>query len=211
MPLEVKIPEVGESITEGILAEWCKADGDWVEAEEPLLELETDKITMTVNAEAAGQLKILVPEGATVQVGQVVATIDTEAEPRVVPAGEKPLIEAEEAPQPAPEHHSPPPSPAAAAPLSPPAGMPQAAAKLEPLKGSVAGRAAHGRGAPPGCGGHRRQRKGRAHYQGGRGAPHRRASAAERAIQSAGVRESAGRPGRSRAGRGPGRDPGSPR
>jgi len=135
MPLEVKIPEVGESITEGILAEWCKADGDWVEAEEPLLELETDKITMTVNAEAAGQLKILIPEGATVQVGQVVATIDTEAEPRVVPAGEKPLIEAEEAPQPAPEHHSPPPSPAAAAPLSPPAGMPQAAAKLEPLRG----------------------------------------------------------------------------
>ena len=69
MPLEVKIPEVGESITEGILAEWCKADGDWVEAEEPLLELETDKITMTVDAEAAGRLEILVPEGATVQVG----------------------------------------------------------------------------------------------------------------------------------------------
>ena len=94
MLLEVKIPEVGESITEGILAEWCKADGDWVEVEEPLLELETDKITMTVNAEAAGQLKILVPEGATVQVGQVVATIDPEAEPRVVPAGEKPVVEA---------------------------------------------------------------------------------------------------------------------
>jgi 2-oxoglutarate dehydrogenase E2 component (dihydrolipoamide succinyltransferase) len=134
MLLEVKIPEVGESITEGILAEWSKADGDWVEVEEPLLELETDKNTMTVNAEAAGQLKILVPEGATVQVGQVVATIDPEAEPRAVPVGEKPVARAEEAPQRAPEHQPPPP-PAAAAPLSPPAGMPQAAAKLEPLKG----------------------------------------------------------------------------
>ena len=132
MLLEVKIPEVGESITEGILAEWSKADGDWVEVEEPLLELETDKITMTVNAEAAGRLKILVPEGATVQVGQVVATIDPEAEPRAVPAEEKPVARAEEPPQRAPEH---PPTPAAAAPLSPPAGMPQAAAKLEPLKG----------------------------------------------------------------------------
>lgn len=130
MPLEVKIPEVGESITEGILAEWSKADGDWVEVEEPLLELETDKITMTVHAEAAGRLEILVPEGATVQVGQVVATIDTEAEPRVAPAGAKPVAEAEEAPgHPAPSPSSP------AAPLNPPAGMPQAAAKLAPLKG----------------------------------------------------------------------------
>jgi 2-oxoglutarate dehydrogenase E2 component (dihydrolipoamide succinyltransferase) len=135
MPLEVKVPEVGESITEGILVEWSKADGDWVEVEEPLLEIETDKITMTINAEVAGQLEILVPEGATVQVGQVVATIDPEAEPRAVPPGEKPVAEAEEAPQRAPEHPLPPPPPAAAVPLSPPAGMPQAAAKLEPLKG----------------------------------------------------------------------------
>jgi len=136
MLLEVKVPEVGESITEGLLAEWCKADGDWVEAEEPLLVLETDKITMTVDAEAAGQLKIVVPEGATVQVGQVVGTIDPEAEPRAVPAGESPVAETEEAPQRAPEHHpAPPTSPSVAAPLNPPAGMPQAAAKLDPLKG----------------------------------------------------------------------------
>jgi 2-oxoglutarate dehydrogenase E2 component (dihydrolipoamide succinyltransferase) len=131
MVLEVKIPEVGESITEGFLAEWCKADGDWVEAEEVLLVLETDKITLNVNAEAAGQLKILEPEGATVQVGQVVATIDTEAAPRVAPAGEKPVAKA---PERAPEAPSPAP-PAAGTPLSPPAGMPQTAAKLEPLRG----------------------------------------------------------------------------
>ena len=67
MLLEVRIPEVGESITEGILVEWSKADGEWVEAEEPLLVLETDKITMTVDAEASGQLEILVAAGATVQ------------------------------------------------------------------------------------------------------------------------------------------------
>jgi 2-oxoglutarate dehydrogenase E2 component (dihydrolipoamide succinyltransferase) len=136
MLLEVKVPEVGESITEGLLAEWSKADGDWVEAEEPLLVLETDKITMTVEAEVTGQLKILVPEGATVQVGQVVGTIDPDAEPRAVPVGEKPAAEDEKAPQRAPEHYPPPPpSPSAAAPLNPPAGMPQAAARLEPLKG----------------------------------------------------------------------------
>ena len=81
MPIEVQIPEVGESITEGILAEWCKADGDWVDVEEPLLELETDKITMTVVAEKAGQLSILVPAGETVAMGQKVAMLDTEKSP----------------------------------------------------------------------------------------------------------------------------------
>ncbi len=79
MPVEVKIPEVGESITEGVLVEWTAADGAVVAAEDPLLVLETDKITMNVNADAAGRLKILVAEGETVTVGQVVGTIDTGA------------------------------------------------------------------------------------------------------------------------------------
>ena len=57
MPIEVQIPEVGESITEGILAEWCKADGDWVEVEEPLLELETDKATFEVPSSVAGTVE----------------------------------------------------------------------------------------------------------------------------------------------------------
>jgi 2-oxoglutarate dehydrogenase E2 component (dihydrolipoamide succinyltransferase) len=77
MAFEVKIPEVGESITEGFLAEWSQPDGAVVAVEDPLLVLETDKITMTVNAEQAGRLHILVAEGETVEVGQVVATIDT--------------------------------------------------------------------------------------------------------------------------------------
>ena len=77
MPVDVVIPEVGESITEGILAEWSRADGDVVSRDEPLLVLETDKITMNVNAAEAGRLKILVEAGETVEIGQVVATIDT--------------------------------------------------------------------------------------------------------------------------------------
>ena len=78
MAEEVKIPEVGESITEGFLAEWSQPDGAVVAIEDPLLVLETDKITMTVNAEHAGKLEIMVAEGETVEVGQVVARIDTD-------------------------------------------------------------------------------------------------------------------------------------
>src|SRR5512136_2323396 len=78
MPINVTIPEVGESIKEGVLAEWSRADGDLVARDEPLLVLETDKITMNVNAAQAGRLKILVPAGTTVQIGQTVATIDTD-------------------------------------------------------------------------------------------------------------------------------------
>jgi 2-oxoglutarate dehydrogenase E2 component (dihydrolipoamide succinyltransferase) len=76
--VEVKVPEIGESITEGILVEWSQSDGAVVAVEDPLFVLETDKITMTVNADEAGQLAILVAEDSTVEVGQVVATIDTE-------------------------------------------------------------------------------------------------------------------------------------
>jgi len=68
MPINVTIPEVGESIKEGVLAEWSRADGDLVARDEPLLVLETDKITMNVNAAQAGRLKILVPAGTTVQI-----------------------------------------------------------------------------------------------------------------------------------------------
>jgi 2-oxoglutarate dehydrogenase E2 component (dihydrolipoamide succinyltransferase) len=96
MAVEVKIPEVGESITEGFLAEWLQTDGAVVAVEDPLLVLETDKITMNVNAEHAGKLSIIVSEGETVEVGQVVASIDTD----VAAATAAP---AEKAPAPAPE------------------------------------------------------------------------------------------------------------
>lgn len=77
---EIKVPEVGESITEGILAEWMHHTGDFVRADNPLFVLETDKVTMEVNSEHSGRVKALVDAGETVKVGQVVAKVDTEAE-----------------------------------------------------------------------------------------------------------------------------------
>jgi 2-oxoglutarate dehydrogenase E2 component (dihydrolipoamide succinyltransferase) len=137
MALEVTIPEVGESITEGFLAEWSKADGDIVAAQEPLLVLETDKITMTVNAEVGGRLHITVAEGETVQVGQVVATIDTDAAPEERPEARQETAREPEPPSvPRPESEPVPTSPSPTGPpLSPPAGVPQAAQKLEVVKG----------------------------------------------------------------------------
>jgi 2-oxoglutarate dehydrogenase E2 component (dihydrolipoamide succinyltransferase) len=97
MAVDVTIPEIGESITEGFLAEWSQTDGAAVMAEAPLLVLETDKITMTVTAEVAGRLEILTAEGETVEVGQVVARIDPDA------AGDDPAPEPKTpAPEPAP-------------------------------------------------------------------------------------------------------------
>jgi len=77
--VEVTIPQVGESITEGLLVEWSVADGGQATIDEPILVLETDKVTMTVAAEATGKLSISVPADSEVEIGQVVGTIDTEA------------------------------------------------------------------------------------------------------------------------------------
>src|SRR5271170_945797 len=79
MPIEVKVPSVGESITSGILGVWSKPDGAYVKSGDPLFEIETDKVTSEVVAESAGQLKHLVKAGDTVQIGQVVANIDEKA------------------------------------------------------------------------------------------------------------------------------------
>src|SRR5579859_5001022 len=79
MPIEVKVPSVGESITSGILGVWNKPDGAYVKAGEPIFEIETDKVTSEIVAESAGKLKHLVKAGDTVQIGQVVAQIDEKA------------------------------------------------------------------------------------------------------------------------------------
>jgi 2-oxoglutarate dehydrogenase E2 component (dihydrolipoamide succinyltransferase) len=76
MSLEVKIPSVGESVTEALLVQWLKNDGDTVETDDPLFVIETDKITLEVTAEAGGELKIRVKEGETVAIGTVVAVIE---------------------------------------------------------------------------------------------------------------------------------------
>ena len=72
----ITVPSVGESISEGIVSRWLKADGSPVQAGEPLLELETDKATNVVPAPGSGVLKIGVAEGETVAIGATVGTID---------------------------------------------------------------------------------------------------------------------------------------
>lgn len=90
MQIEVKIPSVGESVQEAVIAEWYKKDGDAVKKDEPLFVIETDKVTLEVEAEADGALRIKVAEGETVSIGQVVAVIDTEgAEAGAEKAGAK--------------------------------------------------------------------------------------------------------------------------
>ncbi|MDR1282952.1 MAG: E3 binding domain-containing protein, partial [Opitutaceae bacterium] len=76
--IDVKIPPVGESILTGVLARWRVADGDIVARDQPLFELETDKITSEGMAEAAGKITLGTAEGTEVKIGEVVATIDTE-------------------------------------------------------------------------------------------------------------------------------------
>jgi len=88
MVVEIKVPSVGESVQEAVLAEWFKEDGTFVEKEDPLFVIETDKVTLEVTAEVSGVLKIKVPAGETVAIGTVVGVIDTEAAPdqRATPA-----------------------------------------------------------------------------------------------------------------------------
>ena len=76
MKVDVKIPDVGESVQEALLVEWYCSDGDRVRKDQILFLIETDKVTLEVVAEAEGILHILVPEGETVSVGAVVATIE---------------------------------------------------------------------------------------------------------------------------------------
>lgn len=73
----VLVPPAGEAITEGTVARWLKPDGAVVAANEPLVEIETDKASSVVPAPAAGQLKITVLEGTVVQIGATIATVDS--------------------------------------------------------------------------------------------------------------------------------------
>ncbi len=92
MKLEIKIPSVGESVKEALLAEWFKQEGETVARDEALLVIETDKVTLEVAAEAGGVLHIQVPAGKTVAIGEVVGSLDTATaspEPAPAPAAEK--------------------------------------------------------------------------------------------------------------------------
>ena len=86
MSIEVKIPSVGESISSGIIAAWHKQDGDQVQANEPLLTLETDKVSTEIVAAATGRVALQAQEGDEVKIGQVVATIEEGAVAAAAPS-----------------------------------------------------------------------------------------------------------------------------
>src|SRR6516164_587433 len=101
MATEIKVPTLGESVTEATVAKWLKAPGDAVAVDEPLVELETDKVTLEVNATAAGTLaEIVAPEGTNVGVGAVLGRIGDGA--AGAKAAAKPAAKAAAAPAPAP-------------------------------------------------------------------------------------------------------------
>jgi 2-oxoglutarate dehydrogenase E2 component (dihydrolipoamide succinyltransferase) len=81
MSIEIKVPTVGESINEVTLVKWHKNDGDWVNRDEVIAELESEKATFELNAEQAGSVKIIAKEGDTLNIGDVVCSIDTNAAP----------------------------------------------------------------------------------------------------------------------------------
>ena len=90
MSLEIKVPAVGESITEVTLSQWLKQDGDYVEMDENIAELESDKATFELPAEKAGILRLVAQEGDTLEIGALVATIEEGSAPASTGGEEKP-------------------------------------------------------------------------------------------------------------------------
>ncbi|MFE2321887.1 biotin/lipoyl-containing protein, partial [Streptomyces sp. NPDC059441] len=131
MPVSVTLPALGESVTEGTVTRWLKAEGERVEADEPLLEVSTDKVDTEIPSPAAGVLaSIKVAEDETVEVGAELAVIDDgtgapaaapapAAEPVAAPA---PAAPAPVAPAPVAEAPAAPAAPAPAAPAAPAGG-----------------------------------------------------------------------------------------
>ncbi len=81
MKHDIKIPSVGESITEVTIAQWLKSDGDYVQVDDLICEIESDKASFEIPAESSGILHVLVKEGDTVEVGASIAQIDTNGKP----------------------------------------------------------------------------------------------------------------------------------
>jgi len=142
MSTEVKVPAVGESISSGLLSVWHKKDGESVTLGEVLFTLETDKVSSEVNATESGTLKIQVPEGEEVKIGQVVALIEAGAPSETKAAAPAPIaapVAAAPVAVAAPE----PPKPAAApAPVAPlpvvPVDARSTRKKLSPLRRKIA-------------------------------------------------------------------------
>jgi 2-oxoglutarate dehydrogenase E2 component (dihydrolipoamide succinyltransferase) len=92
--IEIKVPTVGESISEVTLLKWVKKDGEYVDRDEVIAELESEKATFEVNAEQAGSLKIIAKEGDTLNIGSVLAHIDETAAKPVAATAPEPVAEA---------------------------------------------------------------------------------------------------------------------
>jgi 2-oxoglutarate dehydrogenase E2 component (dihydrolipoamide succinyltransferase) len=114
MSIDIKVPAMGESVTEATVARWFKKEGDAVKRDEPLLELETDKVTVEVPSPADGAIEsISVQQGATVTVGSVLGAIaegaagKTSAVPASNPQAARPVPAKAEAPKPAPKADAP--------------------------------------------------------------------------------------------------------
>lgn len=114
MAVDVRIPTLGESVSEGVIVRWIKRDGEAVAVDDPLLELETDKASVEIPAQNAGVLHIVRAEGETVAVGDVVGQIDPAGAVAAAPAAAAPA-----APVAAEEPVAAAPAGAPAAPLSP--------------------------------------------------------------------------------------------
>lgn len=79
MAIDIKVPTVGESISEVTLVKWLKKDGEYADRDEVIAELESEKATFELNAEQAGTIKIIAAEGDTLKIGDIVCSIDTDA------------------------------------------------------------------------------------------------------------------------------------
>ncbi|NDA61981.1 MAG: 2-oxoglutarate dehydrogenase complex dihydrolipoyllysine-residue succinyltransferase [Chitinophagia bacterium] len=97
--IDIKIPSIGESISEVTLLKWTRSEGSWVERDQVIAELESEKATFEVNAEQAGLLHQLAKEGDNLRIGDVVARIDeTASRPAEIPVEERPTATAAPAP-----------------------------------------------------------------------------------------------------------------
>jgi len=93
MLVEIKVPSPGESVTEVAIESWLVESGSFVEMDAELAEINSDKATLTVNAPASGMIQIVVAAGETVQVGQIIATIDTDAKGATASAAPAAVVE----------------------------------------------------------------------------------------------------------------------
>ncbi len=139
--IEIKVPALGESVTEATVAKWMKQAGETVAADEPICELETDKVTVEVNAPSAGTLEeIKAPEGSNVTIGQVLAILAEGAAPSAAKPAPRPAVQSATKPAPAPQPvPNPAPAPAAAL-LSPAVRKMVAEHELEPVTISGTGK-----------------------------------------------------------------------